>query len=121
MSPGIDQDIGLQGEPVVGQPAIGDEALDVAPREAGYIGHEPIGSQVARTIGHDEGAQTGRAGSAGRRTDLGQVRHQRAPGGPRARTASRRSRRIARLIAESPMLNVKKRSVPRPMSTKSTT
>ena len=42
-------------------------------------------------------------------------------GRPSDRSASRSSSRIARLIAESPMLNVKKRRLPMPISTKSTT
>ena len=87
---GADQDVRLEGRSVVGQPAVGDQALDVAPGQAGRVGHEAVGSLAARAVRHDERAHPGRlSGSLSglghgrvRARVVGCVSHRYAPDGP---------------------------------------
>ena len=50
---------------IAGQAAVGDEPLDVGARQAGRVGHEPVGTAAGRTLGHDDAHDLAHAAAPG--------------------------------------------------------
>ena len=125
--PGPTTVFAFSGRPVGRQVTGGDQLLDVAPRQAGHVGHESIDALAGGIVRNPQDARPGTR-SARQSGAAVAVSHRIADGpvataaAPRARpSAATISIRIAKLIAASATLNVYQRRLPIPASTKSTT